>query len=292
MPPINFDILNSLSGIKSITIDEIKKNSTVTPRRICFNTTHSGACHRVQFSDNTAVGAIFLPYEESIKLFLKAETNLTLRITSKGKFWCPANSEEEYQKLECFYDKYKEIVFIRDTLDCSIALAEHMKDNHERTPMGELEYKAKYNSDKDSLKEIVLRLNEVIESTSVFDEADLICSVPPSSRDKTNIPSEISKQLCTLMKSKTNISEHITWKKDKPQLKEIELDEKLRILQETDINVDYNVKDKNIILIDDLYQSGYTMQFVAMKLKEAGAAKIFGISIVKSRKNTDNIVHD
>ncbi len=43
-----------------------------------------------------------------------------------------------------------------------------------------------------------------------------------------------------------------------------------------------------ILLLDDLYQSGITMQYVAMKLQKAGAEKIFGLSIVKSLNDTDN----
>lgn len=37
---------------------------------------------------------------------------------------------------------------------------------------------------------------------------------------------------------------------------------------------------------DDLYMSGVSMQYVAMKLKEAGASRVLGLSIVKSRSNT------
>lgn len=47
-----------------------------------------------------------------------------------------------------------------------------------------------------------------------------------------------------------------------------------------------NLERKNVILLDDLYMSGLSMQYVAMKLKEAGADRIFGLSIVKSFSNT------
>ena len=46
--------------------------------------------------------------------------------------------------------------------------------------------------------------------------------------------------------------------------------------------------DNDIILLDDIYQSGTTIQFVAMKLIEAGAKRIFGLTTVKARRNTDN----
>ena len=44
-------------------------------------------------------------------------------------------------------------------------------------------------------------------------------------------------------------------------------------------------KGKDIILVDDLYMSGTTLQYVAMKLKEAGARKVFGLCFVKSLSN-------
>ena len=38
-------------------------------------------------------------------------------------------------------------------------------------------------------------------------------------------------------------------------------------------------------VFDDLYMSGATLQYVAMKLKEAGASRVLGITIVKSKSN-------
>ena len=78
-----------------------------------------------------------------------------------------------------------------------------------------------------------------------------------------------------------NISKSVEWKKDKPQLKEVKFDEKLKLLEDIGLEIAEDVKGKNIILVDDLYQSGVTMQYCAMKLKEAGAKRIFGFSIVK-----------
>jgi len=47
--------------------------------------------------------------------------------------------------------------------------------------------------------------------------------------------------------------------------------------------VDFEGKD--IVLLDDLYMSGITLQYVAMKLKEAGAGKVYGLCLVKSFGN-------
>lgn len=44
----------------------------------------------------------------------------------------------------------------------------------------------------------------------------------------------------------------------------------------------------SVILIDDKYQSGTTINFVASILRGAGAGAIYGLCIVKTARDTDN----
>ena len=53
-------------------------------------------------------------------------------------------------------------------------------------------------------------------------------------------------------------------------------------------NSELNVKDKTVILIDDKYQSGITIQYIAMKLQQAGACEVYGLSFIKTLSDTDN----
>lgn len=46
-----------------------------------------------------------------------------------------------------------------------------------------------------------------------------------------------------------------------------------------------DLKEKCILLVDDLYKSGLTMQYVAMMLKNAGCSRVFGLTLVKSLGN-------
>jgi len=55
------------------------------------------------------------------------------------------------------------------------------------------------------------------------------------------------------------------------------------------IKITGDVREKDIIIIDDLYQSGFTMWTVAQLLKNKGAKKVFGLACVKSLRDTDNI---
>ena len=48
------------------------------------------------------------------------------------------------------------------------------------------------------------------------------------------------------------------------------------------------LQGKSIILVDDKYQSGITLQFVASRLLEKGASKVFGLCAVKTWRDDDN----
>jgi predicted amidophosphoribosyltransferase len=47
-------------------------------------------------------------------------------------------------------------------------------------------------------------------------------------------------------------------------------------------------KAPSVILIDDKYQSGMTIQFVASRLYDAGTAKVYGLCAVKTLRDMDN----
>lgn len=49
-----------------------------------------------------------------------------------------------------------------------------------------------------------------------------------------------------------------------------------------------DVYGKDVVIVDDLYQSGTTMQAYAKYLKSFGASRVFGIVCVKSMKNSSN----
>ena len=61
------------------------------------------------------------------------------------------------------------------------------------------------------------------------------------------------------------------------------------LYKERQISIKCNVSDKNIIIVDDLYQSGITMWKYAKYLKSMGAKTVFGLVCVKSLKDSDNV---
>lgn len=52
-------------------------------------------------------------------------------------------------------------------------------------------------------------------------------------------------------------------------------EEKLDMIQSWGLTFDsaLDLKDKNVLLVDDMYYFGVTMQYIAMKMKDAGAKR-------------------
>lgn len=269
----------------TITLDGIIEAHNKTPKRICFDSRQTKALRRFSYQDT--IGSLNVPFEETFKKIFEDETKLSLRLTRYDKYWCPIKTEGEFVIAQDFLTKYNKTVFLRDRLDLSIALGEHMIDDTNRTKLGELEYLAKYQSCKKSRKKIAELALSFIQNTGLYKETEYICSIPSSDPKKKSFPNKIT-QIVARDGKLIDVSEGLYWTQKKNSLKELTFEEKLRELENSDLHVNLDSKIKTVILIDDLYQSGMTMQYVAMKLKEAGVRKVYGLAIVKSRRDSDN----
>ena len=157
-------------------------------------------------------------------------------------------------------------------------------ENESRTEIGELEYQSKYNSNDDAEKQLVSLCEEWINKLPYYKDADLICAVPSKTPD--NLPQRIADKLNI---TPINISNTISWTSKTKDVKNAEnVEDKINILEESGFTIDDTdqLKDKVVILFDDLYMSGVTLQYIAMKLKKAGVQRVLGLTIVKSRSNS------
>lgn len=270
---------------KEITIESIREfMEDGATKRINFASSHANALRR---TGEKEVGKITLPFEDSINPILKNTTDCILfKSKFDGKFYRIINEEGEYIKIEDFVSSYKDIVFLRDNLDLSISLSMNYEGN-ERTEIGELEYQAKFNNDEDAESQLVDICREWIDELPYYKHADYICAMPSSNPDEESLPQRIVNELTDF--NFTDISEKVLWYSKTRSIKDAEdVEEKLEILEESNLTIaeDLDINGKIVILFDDLYMSGISMQYVAMKLKEAGANRVLGLSIVKSRSNT------
>ncbi len=166
-----------------------------------------------------------------------------------------------------------------------------------RTEIGEAEYQLKYNiesiSDEDREDYCGFLLDRMLGACQYIpmdNNKDWFVSAMPSTRKSKKklawlLAEEMAKELdVNFLDATLNC--------DKPQMKELSVDEKIEvwedIYQKGCVYIDDNVRGKSVLIIDDLYQSGTTMWQYARFLKKLGAKRVFGLVCVKSLKDSDN----
>lgn len=257
------------------------------PRRINFASHHSNALKR---SDKDGVvGRIVLPFDETIEPIARRCLRMDRFLFPSrfgNSFYRQIHNEKEYQQIAAFVEQVRDMVFLRDTLDLSLALSMHETEPGQRTTLGEHEYQVKYQQGNKDIAEdlaaLTAELQHRLDELPYFKLADYVCAVPSSKPFMREIIGSLEGF------SFTDISAQVSWDNKNGSLKNVETaDEKLDMIQSWGFRIaeGADLKGKTILLLDDMYQSGVTMQYVAMRLKESGAKRVFGIAIVKSLGN-------
>ena len=269
-------------GAESITEDKIRDfTSDTKTKRICFSRTHKHALWKTKDGENM----ITVPFVDSIGAILKEQTGVVLKKAGSGKFYRKL-STEEFKKASTFITSYSDVVFLRDLLDVSVALSLNYEDDCEtHTTVGLLEKNAKYDKNEQDLEKLATLVDNFIGSNPLFKNADCICAVPSTNAGEENLPYKILGRLTQF--EGINISKKLEWTSKSESLKNAAGTDKLEILKQSGFRIaeGTDVKGKKIVLVDDLYMSGTTLQYIAMKLKDAGAAKVYGLCFVKSLSN-------
>ena len=273
----------------SIELDDLKvfMADDGSAKRINFATSHAHALRKE--SSGRPFAWFNVPFRKTIEPLLKKEIGnpdfaLFLNKTT-GKPFRMVFSEREYEDIRSFMDKYKDIVFLRDCLDLSLSLSMNRIDENTRTEIGELEYQAKYHPESSEYNNVIVsltkRMQDLLDSIPFFKDVDYICVVPSSHAFVGEIVSGLKEF------DFSDISSSLSWNK-KTELKNADsLENKLDALLDSHLVIadDVDLEGKSILLVDDLYKSGLTMQYVAMMLKNAGCSHVFGLTLVKSLGN-------
>lgn len=273
---------------REISMDSIRELiKDAGTKRICFAFSHKNALRRA--ADSNVVGWLNLPFDEPFETIARHELDLNRVLfpsPAGTSYYRRIDSEAEFEKIGVFIRKYNDLVFLRDTLDLSVALSMHESEPGKRTELGEHEYQLKYQSTKNNttadLEALIVEMQKKLEDLPYFRFADYVCVVP------SNHP--VMKKILKGLQGFgfTDISSMVSWKNKKGNLKNVETaDEKLEMVESWGLQIcdEVDLKGKTVLLIDDMYQSGVTMQYVAMKLKEAGGERVFGLTLVKSLGN-------
>lgn len=156
--------------------------------------------------------------------------------------------------------------------------------NTERSYIGELLYQIKYRFDKTKIKELA----EIIAyelGWMYFYPIDLIIPIPPSNLNRPFQPLiEIAKELSKII-NVPMASDLVIKVKNTPPIKQVDDEEsRKKLLESAFVISDKSYKGKDILLFDDLYRSGETLNAVAKYLKTQGeVGKIYVLTITKTR---------
>jgi predicted amidophosphoribosyltransferase len=128
----------------------------------------------------------------------------------------------------------------------------------------------------------------LVEAVVLYREVDGFVAIPCASSKKFSLPRGFASELARRT-GKANFSESVTKAKPTPELKNLSRADKLEAILGS-VTVDSaKVAGKSIVVVDDLYQSGLTINYVAEELRLAGAREVFGLAAVKTLSNDDNL---
>ncbi len=161
--------------------------------------------------------------------------------------------------------------------------------------IGELRVRAKpYDTDPTNdtyaaAAELADHIHAFQQTIDLYQYTDVVVGMPPSTPDRPfNLPAHLAKSL-TQKIDKPDWTDRVQTTVKRPSLKSKPMSEKLGAITGT-VSVKPDDWDgRTVLLVDDLYQSGVSMNYVAMLILEAGAARVLGLSCVKTCRNDDNI---
>jgi len=266
-----------------ITFERFAALRAKSPKRICFGSTHKKALKKA--ATGKAVGFLNVPFSESFAKIFPWQ----MFPNSKGMhggYFRAINSSDEYAQISAWLEQRSNLVFIRSLFTTAIAAAEHYADDG-RTRIGELEKAAKYDADLQAREKVAEILEGVYSDCHVALGVSAIVSVPSSNPASLSLPNFLAKRLSEKL-AVPDLTSEIAWAGPKGEIKALTVEQKWHALAGVGMIISKAVEGKNLLLIDDMYQSGATAHYVASRLRAAGANDLHLLCVSKGRRDTDN----
>ena len=160
--------------------------------------------------------------------------------------------------------------------------ARHLDDK--RTKMGEFVYRYNYRFEKDLCFPLADIVSEIIKNDPILASAELILTVPPSFTSRPFDPmsvlaEEVSKRISILHRKDifertriTRLQKHLFSRKEKIE----------NVKGAFRVKNPELVKGRRILLIDEIYDSGATLNELSRILKSSGATKVFVLILTQT----------
>jgi len=160
----------------------------------------------------------------------------------------------------------------------------HAQFETKRSDIGELLYRLKYKSDASTVTSIVETVASFIDAWKPG--VGLIVPVPPS-RPRAFQPVLVLADALAKRLGLPCAPTCVARTRDVPELKNVyDYNERISLLADAHRVDKAQVQGRKILLFDDLYRSGATMNAIAAALYDhGGAADVFALTITKTRSN-------
>ncbi len=283
---------------EGITIARIQEMITWHPRRKKLSTEWPEKLHepRGTYTDWSLVLPFYETFNNAFESMCDVLHHSHRAVGGRGSIYI--KDETKLDDVKEWLNLVSQYVAIRDCLALSFALDYDKEDGNPdkpQTEIGKLRSRAKpYDSAPTNVTYLAAKeLSDVcidfFNKMTCYHSATCIVAMPPSKPWKAF---DLPKHIVDRMAQKIGIpdlSETVNTIKERGQLKNEPLKNKLATIEGT-ISVDKKaLKNQIILLIDDIYQSGVSTNYVAMLMLEAGAKKVFGLACEKTCRNDDNI---
>jgi competence protein ComFC len=159
----------------------------------------------------------------------------------------------------------------------------HMQFDTTRSEVGELLFRLKNRSDTSTVPELVAAVETFMKMWQP--PVDIIVPVPPSSARAVQPVMLLAQALSTQLK--IPLVEAVRKTRETPQLKNIfDLDERLKALEGAHAADPGTAQGRRILLFDDLFRSGATMNAITTELYQQGkAAEVYALTITRTRSH-------
>jgi hypothetical protein len=189
-------------------------------------------------------------------------------------------------------------VAMKDFLAISFALDYDRHGGNPQKPqteIGALRAQAKPYGDNTATAQTIEAAEKLVEHCVTFlnnmgcyASADCIVAMPPSNSSKEyNLPRYLAKRVAKEW-GREDLSEHIVGEA-RNSIKEVPLANKFDTLRGTITIAEDVFRNRKVVLLDDVYQSGISMNHCGHLLLRSGAKKIFGLACEKTCRNDDNV---
>jgi hypothetical protein len=247
-----------------------------------------------------------VPFRSSIEIAIRSTTGITPHFTlvdrsdsTLGARWIMKYPGSE--RVKSLLRELAPHVVLRDFLDASFALDFRLANGwlgSDLTHVARLvresnaSYRLSTRGNTSARKEVARLFAEFIAKVGCYRSSDgIIAMTSSTAQEAMQMPREIVKAV-----SKMTGIEDLSWAfrqvKDRTSVRTLTAMEKVAALEgaiKTNRNM---VEGKRLILIDELYQSGITMNYHGMLLKQAGAREVYGLAAVRAMRAVENSESD